>query len=68
MVSLDYNSLTIRGLVEKIGEVTGKFPIISSSEDIPKGQFDYITDIKKIGDELKWDPIVSIEEGIGKIL
>ena len=62
------NSTTIGGLVELIGKTLEKKPIVKFSNGEVTGSPHYITDIAKIKNELKWEPKVSLEKGLIKIL
>ncbi|MBX7170828.1 MAG: NAD(P)-dependent oxidoreductase [Pyrinomonadaceae bacterium] len=63
------NSLTLRGLVEKIEKIVGANAVIDDSVKTPSPvPFNYVSDISKIEFELKWKPTISIEEGLRKLL
>ena len=62
------NSTTIGGLVELMGKTLEKKPIVIFSNGKVVGSPHYITDITKIKNELKWEPKVSLEKGLMKIL
>jgi nucleoside-diphosphate-sugar epimerase len=63
------NALTLRELVEKIEKIVGANAVIDETAQTPPPvPLNYISDISKIEHDLKWQPTVSIDEGLKKIL
>jgi nucleoside-diphosphate-sugar epimerase len=63
------NALTLRELVEKIEKTVGANAVIDENVQIPTPvPFNYVSDISKIEYELKWEPTISIEEGLKTLL
>ncbi|MBA7673751.1 dTDP-glucose 4,6-dehydratase [subsurface metagenome] len=62
------NSTTILGLVRIIEDIVGKKAEISFSGEKVKGIVHYIAHLSRISDELNWQPKISIEEGIRKLM
>lgn len=60
------NSITLRDLVKKMEEITGKTANIVETDSNPV-PLNYITDISKIEHDLGWKPTVSIDEGLRRI-
>jgi nucleoside-diphosphate-sugar epimerase len=62
------NALTLRELVNKIEKIVGANAVIDENVKIPPPvPFNYVSDISKIEYELKWEPTISVEEGLRKI-
>lgn len=62
------NSTTILGLIRIIEDVVGKKAKINFSKENVKGTVHYIAHLSRISDELRWQPKISIEAGIKKLM
>jgi nucleoside-diphosphate-sugar epimerase len=59
------NSLTLRGLVAKMEEISGLQAVIEEDESGPAPvPFNYVSDISKARAELNWQPEISPDEGL----
>ncbi len=64
-----YNSMSLRGLVETMGHLTGQTPALDETANIPAPvPLNYISDITKIEGDLGWTPQTSIAEGLRTLL
>jgi nucleoside-diphosphate-sugar epimerase len=62
------NALTLRELVEKIERIVGANAVIDETANVPSPvPFNYVSDISTIEYELKWQPTISIDEGLKKL-
>jgi len=61
-------STTIYGLVKIIEEAVGKKAKICYSDGPVKGQIHYVSDLELITYTLDWQPTITLEEGIRRIL
>lgn len=62
------NALTLRELVEKIERIVGANAVIDETAQTPTPvPFNYVSDISKIENELRWKPMIEIDEGLRKI-
>ena len=61
------HAASLREIVELIGRLMGREPLIEPSEATPV-PVNYVADIARARAELDWEPIVSLEEGIRRII
>ena len=62
------NTLSLLELVERIEKMTGRRPDISFAEWRNGDQKVYISDIRKAIKQLGWEPKVSVEDGLQKLI
>lgn len=62
------NTLSLLELLDLLEEETGKKPEIEYSDWRPSDQKVYISDISKAKKELDWEPSISPEEGVNKLV
>lgn len=61
------NALSLRGLVEKMEEVSGCQAVIDEENSLPAPvPVNYVSDLKLIQQELDWSPKISLDEGLKK--
>lgn len=62
------NALTLRELVDTLGRVTGKGPVIDESVSTPDPvPMNYVSDIRRVRQELDWEPQLGVEEGLATL-
>jgi nucleoside-diphosphate-sugar epimerase len=62
------NALTLRDLLDTLGRITGKEPVIDNSVSIPDPvPMNYVSDISRVGHELDWEPQIGVEEGLATL-
>ncbi len=62
-------ALTLREMVETIGRLAKRTPVIDEAAPMPApSPVNYISDLTRAQDELDWQPLVSIEEGLKTLL
>jgi len=62
------NTISLLEFLEKLEKLTEKKPKINFSDWRPSDQKVYISDISKIKEKLNWQPKVSIDEGIKRLI
>jgi len=63
------NAMHLREIIQTIGKLIEIEPTIESDPQIPGPvPLNYVSDLARIRDELKWQPQVSIEEGLKNLL
>ena len=63
------NALTLRGLIEKIEEISSCQAVIDEENPLPKPvPMNYVSDLTLITTELDWKPTTDIENGLKKLL
>ncbi len=63
------NALTLNELVEKMEKITGANVVLDDAANMPSPiPFNYVSDISKIEHELDWQPTISIEDGLRRLL
>jgi nucleoside-diphosphate-sugar epimerase len=63
------NALSLREIVDKIGEMIEIDPVIDESRSLPApAPLNYISDLSHIGQELGWQPEIGVEEGLRSLL
>ncbi len=59
------NALSLRGLVEKLEEVSGLQAIIDEDNPLPMpAPANYVTDLTLVRQELGWKPTISLDDGL----
>jgi nucleoside-diphosphate-sugar epimerase len=58
---------TLRGIVETVGRLIQIEPAIEDSGRVPV-PFNYVSDLSLVRDELGWEPLIGIEEGLKSLL
>jgi len=58
------NSFNFLDFVNLIGQVSGKSPVVSFSDEPVRGQVSYVTDLEKISRDLTWSPSTSLRKGL----
>ena len=62
------NALTLRELVDTLGRITGKEPVIDDSVTVPDPvPMNYVSDIRRVRQELDWEPQIGVEEGLATL-
>jgi nucleoside-diphosphate-sugar epimerase len=63
------NATTLRGIVEMVGRLVEREPVIDESMHAPRPTpVNYVSDLTRIRSELGWEPEVCIEEGLKSLL
>ena len=63
------NAITLRGLVATIGDIVQISPITQFDETLPAPvPLSYISDLRRVTEQLSWSPEIGIEEGIRSLL
>lgn len=62
------NHATIRELITIAERVTGKTARLVNSDEQPRGQRDFVTDIDYIKERIGWNPRICLEGGIRRIV
>jgi CDP-paratose 2-epimerase len=63
------NALTLREIVETVGRMIDREPVIESDTSLPAPvPVNYISDLSRIKAQLDWQPEISIEEGLRSLL
>jgi nucleoside-diphosphate-sugar epimerase len=63
------NATSLRGIVDRVGEMIDKLPVINETETLPMPRpRNYISDLTKISRELAWRPTIGIDEGLRSLL
>ncbi|MEP6920488.1 MAG: NAD-dependent epimerase/dehydratase family protein [bacterium] len=63
------NAVSLREIIDTVGRLISIEPIIESDETLPHPvPVNYISDLTRIGEQLGWQPEVSIEEGLKSLL
>jgi nucleoside-diphosphate-sugar epimerase len=62
------NALTLRELVAKIENLTGKKAVLDSAVSPLPTPRNYVSDLQKIRFDTGWSPTISIDEGLKKII
>lgn len=59
------NSLSLKGLVQKMEEVSGLEAVLDDESSLPMpSPRNYVTDLTLVSQELGWKPAISIDEGL----
>jgi nucleoside-diphosphate-sugar epimerase len=60
---------TLGGIVETVGRLIQLEPIIDADANVPAPvPFSYISDLTRVRDELGWEPLIGIEDGLKSLL
>ncbi|HYO91320.1 MAG TPA: NAD-dependent epimerase/dehydratase family protein, partial [Pyrinomonadaceae bacterium] len=63
------NAVSLREMVEKVGRMIELVPNIDEAAHLPAPvPFNYVTDLERIGTELRWRPQITVEEGLRSLL
>lgn len=62
------NTLSLLELLDILEDLTGKRSVITFDDWRPSDQKVYISDVTKAQNELGWDPVVDIKEGVSKLV
>ncbi|MEJ7710691.1 MAG: NAD(P)-dependent oxidoreductase [Pyrinomonadaceae bacterium] len=63
------NAITLKELVDKIGVIVEKEPVIDQEMRLPAPTpVNYVSDLTRVREELVWQPQIGIEEGIKTLL
>ncbi|MDT4898849.1 MAG: CDP-paratose 2-epimerase [Acidobacteriota bacterium] len=63
------NALTLREIVETVGRMIDREPVIDSEANLPAPvPVNYISDLSRIKAQLNWQPEIGIEEGLRSLL
>ncbi len=63
------NAVSLREIIDTVGRLISIEPIIESDESLPHPvPVNYISDLTRIGEQLGWQPEVSIEQGLKSLL
>ena len=63
------NVLSLREIAEKVAELIQCTPVVDESSPMPAPvPLNYISDLKRVRDELGWQPQIGIEEGLRSLL
>jgi nucleoside-diphosphate-sugar epimerase len=62
------NAVSLRQLVETIGRLLNRAPLIDEANAQSPVPVNYISDLRRVETELNWRPEISIEEGIRSLL
>ncbi len=63
------NAISLRGICETVGRLIELEPIIDEQSNAPAPvPLDYVSDISRAREELGWQPIIGIEEGLRSLL
>ena len=63
------NAMRLREIIKTIGSLIEIEPTIENDPKIPAPvPLNYVSDLTRIGDELNWQPSVSVEEGLKNLL
>jgi nucleoside-diphosphate-sugar epimerase len=63
------NATSLRDLVERVGSLIQLEPAIIEADDLPLPvPLNYVSDLKRIREQLGWEPSIGIEEGLQSVL
>jgi nucleoside-diphosphate-sugar epimerase len=63
------NAISLRTLIEKIGEIIDIEPVIEEDPRLPEPvPLRYVSDVTRLNKELKWRPLIGVDHGIQLIL
>ena len=63
------NALSLREIVDKVGEMIQVAPVIDDSQSLPAPvPVNYISDLTHLQAELNWRPTIGVEEGLRSLL
>jgi CDP-paratose 2-epimerase len=63
------NSMSLRRVVETVGRIIEIEPVIDESAALPAPvPLNYVSDLTRVRDDLKWTPIVGVEDGLRDLL
>ena len=63
------NALSLREIVDKVGEMIEIDPVIDESRSLPAPvPLNYISDLARVKHELNWQPTIGIEEGLKSLI
>lgn len=63
------NSASLRNIVEKTGELIQIEPVIVNDDLLPHPvPVNYTSDLKRVREQLEWEPRIGIEEGLRSLL
>ena len=63
------NALSLREIAEKVAEMIQCTPVVDESSPLPAPvPLNYISDLKRVRDDLGWQPQIGIEEGLRSLL
>jgi len=60
---------TLRGIVETVGRLIQVEPVIAEDAQVPAPvPFNYVSDLSLVRDELGWEPLIGVEDGLKSLL
>lgn len=63
------NAVSLRDILGRVGRMIELQPVIEEDASMPLPvPLNYVTDLTRIRSELNWDPLVGVDEGLGKLL
>jgi nucleoside-diphosphate-sugar epimerase len=63
------NAVTLRDIVERVGRMIELEPLIDRDARVPPPvPVNYISDLTRVREELGWEPVVGVEEGLRSLL
>jgi CDP-paratose 2-epimerase len=63
------NAASLRAIVDTIGRIAQLEPVISSDDNLPHPvPVNYISDLKRVREQLQWEPQIGMEEGLESLL
>jgi nucleoside-diphosphate-sugar epimerase len=63
------NALSLREIIDKVGSMIQRTPIIDAGAAVPAPvPLNYISDLTHVQNELGWQPLIGIEEGLRSLL
>lgn len=63
------NSATLREIIEKVGQFIALEPVIDKDSVLPHPvPVNYVSDLTRVRDELRWEPQIDVDDGLRSLL
>jgi CDP-paratose 2-epimerase len=63
------NALSLREIIDKVGELIQRTPVIDTETSLPVPvPLNYVSDLTQVQNELGWQPLIGVEEGLRSLL
>jgi nucleoside-diphosphate-sugar epimerase len=63
------NAISLREIAQTVGHLIEREPVFDDTTRLPAPvPFDYVSDTSRVRQELRWEPRVTVEEGLRGLL